>query len=254
MMNLALRDKGAIVTGGSKGIGRAVALGLAQEGVNVAICARGEEALRTTEAELQKHGVDVVALGCDVSEPAALAAFLETAHAQLGRVDILVNNASAFDLTDTEASWQASWETDVMAAVRAVWQVAPWMAAQGGGSIIHLSSIAGMEGGWAPAAAYAAGKAALVSHAKSQALALAAQKIRVNSIAPGSIEFAGGFFDQLKTGNRPFYDAVRASIAWGRYGTAEEVADVVLFLASARASWITGVCLRVDGGQYRANL
>jgi 3-oxoacyl-[acyl-carrier protein] reductase len=193
-------------------------------------------------------------VGCDVSEPEAFTAFLETAHAQLGRVDILVNNASAFDLTDTEESWQVSWDTDVMAPVRAVWQVAPWMAVQGGGSTIHIASIAGMEGGWAPAAAYAAGKAALISHAKSQALALAAQNIRVNSVAPGSIEFRGGFFSKLKEANRAFYDAVQASIAWGRYGAAEEVADAVLFLASERASWITGVCLRVDGGQYRANL
>jgi 3-oxoacyl-[acyl-carrier protein] reductase len=253
-MNLELRGKGAIVTGGSKGIGRAVALGLAQEGANVAICARGEEALRRTEAELQQHDVRVVAAICDVSEPETLEAFLQTAYAHLGRVDILVNNASAFDLTDTEESWQASWETDLMAPVRAVWQVAPWMATQGGGSIIHIASIAGMEGGWAPAAAYCAGKAALISHAKSQALALAAQNIRVNSIAPGSIEFPGGFFANLKEANRGFYDAVQASIAWGRYGTAEEVADAVLFLASERASWITGVCLRVDGGQYRANL
>ncbi len=109
-MNLELQGKGAIVTGGSTGIGRAVALSLAQEGVNVAICARGEAALRATEAELQKQGVHVVAAICDVSEPQALAVFLETAHAKLGRVDILVNNASAFDLTDTDESWQASWQ------------------------------------------------------------------------------------------------------------------------------------------------
>lgn len=253
-MNLELQGKSAIVTGGSKGIGRAVALGLAKEGVNVAICARGEAALRATEAELQKCDVRVIATVCDVSKPEGLAAFLENAYAELGRVDILVNNASAFDLTDTESSWQASWKTDVMPPVRAVWQVAPWMAAQGGGSIIHISSIAGMEGGWAPALAYGAGKAALISHAKAQALALAAQKIRVNTIAPGSIEFPGGFFDNLKTANRGFYDAVQSSIAWGRYGAAEEVADAVVFLASARASWITGICLRVDGGQVRANL
>jgi 3-oxoacyl-[acyl-carrier protein] reductase len=253
-MNLGLQGKGAIVTGGSKGIGRAIALGLAQEGANVAICARGEEALRRTEAELQKQDVRVMAARCDVSQPEALQTFLESAYAQLGRVDVLVNNASPFDLTDTEESWQATWNTDLMAPVRAVWQVAPWMAAQGGGSIIHISSIAGMEGGWAPAAAYCAGKAALISHAKSQALALASQKIRVNTIAPGSIEFPGGFFDNLKEANRAFYDAVRSSIAWGRYGTAEEVAAAVVFLASERASWITGVCLRVDGGQFRGNL
>jgi 3-oxoacyl-[acyl-carrier protein] reductase len=139
-----------------------------------------------------------------------------------------------------------------MAAVRGSWKVVPWMAA-GGGSIIHVSSIAGLEAtGFPPA--YGAAKAALVSHAKSLAIALAPQKIRVNAVAPGSIEFPGGLWAETKEGNPDFYNAILGTIPSGRMGTPEEVADVVTFLASERASWVTGVCLVVDGGQHKANM
>ena len=251
-MELGLRGKCAVLTGASKGIGRASALRLAEEGANVAICARGEPALREAEAELRSRGVKVHAAVCDVGNPEALDGFLEAARKSLGQVDILVNNASAFGFADDPAGWQSSLNVDLMAAVRATWKVVPWMTNARSGSIVHITSISGLEAGSPPA--YAAAKAALISHAKTLAVALAPEGIRVNAVAPGSIEFPGGAWDRVKQGNRAFYDQVFQTIPSGRMGKPEEVADVVAFLVSDRARWITGACLAVDGGQHKANL
>ncbi len=252
-MDLGLRGKAAVVTGGSRGIGRAIALRLADEGAGVAICARGEPALREVEAELRARSGAVYAAVCDVGRSEALDGFLDAARASLGQLDILVNNPSGFVFADSEDAWQASMNVDLMAAVRASWKVTPWMSGAGGGAIVHISSIAGLEAtGFPPA--YGAVKAALISHAKSLAVALAPQKIRVNAVAPGSIEFPGGVWDQAKQSDPEFYAAILETIPSGRMGTAEEVADVVAFLASGRASWVTGACIVVDGGQHKGNL
>ena len=251
-MDLGLLNKVVVITGGSRGIGRAAALGFAAEGAHVAICARGTEALQATARELGASGVKVHAQTADVAKPVELDAFLEAARAALGRIDVLVNNASGFGTSDDEKGWSASFEVDVMASVRASWKVAPWMKEQGGGVILHISSTSALEAGSPPA--YAAAKAALISHSKTLAVALAGAGIRVNTIAPGSIEFPGGMWEQIRHGNRPFYDAIRASIPWGRLGTAEEVANAIVFAASPRASWITGVVLSIDGGQHKGNL
>jgi 3-oxoacyl-[acyl-carrier protein] reductase len=252
-MDLGLRGKAAVVTGASRGIGRAIALRLAEEGAGVAICARGEPALREVETELRARSVPVHAAVCDVGVAEALDRFLDAARARLGKLDILVNNPSGISFTDDPAAWQATCNVDLMAAVRASWKVAPWMAAAGGGAIVHISSIAGLEAtGFPPS--YCAAKAALISHSKSLAVALAAHKIRVNAVAPGSIEFDGGLWQQAKRDNPDFYGAVLETIPWGRMGTPEEVADVVAFLVSERASWVTGDCIAVDGAQHKANL
>jgi 3-oxoacyl-[acyl-carrier protein] reductase len=252
-MDLGLRGKCAVVTGASRGIGRSIALRLAEEGASVAICARGEPALREAETELCGRAVPVYAAVCDVGIPEALDAFLDAAHARLGGVNILVNNPSGLGFGDDAATWQSTLNVDVMAAVRAGWKVTPWMAAGGGGAIVHISSIAGLEAlGFPPS--YGAAKAALVSHAKSLALALAPQKIRVNTVAPGSIEFPGGLWADAKQNNPDFYHAILKTIPWGRMGTPEEVADVVAFLVSDRASWVTGACIAVDGAQHKGNL
>jgi 3-oxoacyl-[acyl-carrier protein] reductase len=250
-MDLQLKGKTAVVTAASKGIGKAIALHLAGEGVDVAICARGEDALRSTEAELRQTGVKVYAQICDVGQADALERFLMQARQALGSIDLLVNNASGFGLSDDEDAWLASVNIDLLATARATRIVTPWMAASGGGSIVHISSVAALEAFGGPA--YSATKAALISHSKLMAVTLAAQKIRVNVVAPGSIEFPGGTWEGVKQRNRPFYDTVLGGIPWGRLGTPGEVADAVVFLLSPRASWITGACLVIDGGQHKGN-
>ena len=251
-MDLGLAGKGVIVTGASKGIGRSIALGFAEEGANLAICARGAEALGKTAEELRARGVTVHAETCDVSDPGALTAFLDSAKAALPSVDVLVNNTSGFGVTDDEGGWQAGFDIDLMASVRATWQVVPWLAEGGGGNVIHISSTSGLEAGSPPA--YAAVKAALMSHSKTLANQLAGQGIRVNCVAPGSIEFPGGMWETIAKVNEAMYEGIRSSIPFGRLGTPEEVANAVLFLASERASWISGVTLSVDGVQHKGNL
>src|SRR5262249_24145746 len=150
-----------------------------------------------------------------------------------------------------ENGWKLSFDVDVMGSVRACWKVVPWMSEQGGGSIIHISSTSGLEAGSPPS--YAAMKAAVISHSKTLAAPLPPQKTPVNVVAPGSIEFPGGVWEQIKKHNRGFYDSIQASIPWGRLGTDTEVANAVVFVASPRASWVTGVTLCVDGGQHKGN-
>jgi 3-oxoacyl-[acyl-carrier protein] reductase len=251
-LDFGLKGKGAIVTGASKGIGRSIALEFAQEGANVAICARGEEALAKTADELSAQGVKVHAQVCDVSDEESFAAFLDSSREALGGVTALVNNTSGFGVTDDEGGWAAGWSVDMMAAVRGTWRVSPWLAESGGGSITHISSTSGLEAGSPPA--YAAVKAALVSYSKTMAAQLAPKGIRVNCVAPGSIEFPGGMWQTIKKVNTPMYETIRESIPFGRLGTPEEVAAAVVFLASERASWISGVTLSVDGVQHKGNL
>ena len=176
-MDLGLKGKRVIVTGGSKGIGRATALTFAEEGADVAICARGADALEVTRKEIAALGVSTFAQSCDVGDPAALTGFLEAARAALGGVDILINNTSGFGLADDEERLGVpGLQVDLMGSVRATWAVVPWMEEAGGGAIVHISSTSGMEAGSPPA--YAAVKAALISHSKTLANQLAPSGIR----------------------------------------------------------------------------
>jgi 3-oxoacyl-[acyl-carrier protein] reductase len=246
-MDLGLAGKGVIVTGGSKGIGRSTALAFAREGAHVAICARGQEALDRTAGELRALGAKVHAATADLASKESLEAFLDGAKQALGSVHVLVNNASGFGITDNEDGWKKGLDVDVMATVRATWKCAPWIAEAGGGSVIHVSSISGMAPGLT--VPYGAVKALLLNHAVSLAKNLAKQKIRVNVVAPGAIEFPGGSWDAIKKMNPKMYESTVRRVPHGRLGTPEEVANAVVFLCSDAASWVTGQTLVVDGGQ-----
>jgi 3-oxoacyl-[acyl-carrier protein] reductase len=247
-MDLKIKDKRVVVAGGSRGIGRAIALAFAQEGAAVSICARGTEGVQDAETALKATGAKVHAATCDLGDGEAVRGYVEAAAKALGGIDILVNNASGFGRTDDEAGWAVSINVDLMGTVRATQTAIPHLQQAGGGAILHISSISGL----APSVRtppYGAVKAALIQLTLTQAAALAKDKIRVNCIAPGSIEFPGGVWDQAKTGNPKLYHGILAGIPFGRMGTAEEVATAAVFLCSAGASWVTGQTLAVDGGQ-----
>ena len=250
-MDLGLKNKGVIILGGSKGIGKSIALRFAEEGANVSICARGEEALKETENQLLERGSKVYSATCDIGNPQELHTFLQNSKEALGSVDILVHNASALALGPSLEDWKSSIDVDLMAAVNACDKVIPWMLEAGSGSILLISSISGLECDPAPNFGYAAAKAALIAYAKKLAVLYGDKGLRANAIAPGSIEFPGGVWAYMKETQPDMYNGVKRSIPAGRLGTPDEVADVAVFVASSRANWITGECISVDGAQHR---
>jgi 3-oxoacyl-[acyl-carrier protein] reductase len=247
-MTFDFSGKRVVVTGGSRGIGRAIALQFAGAGADVSICARGEAALHATGAEIAAHGRRAHAAVCDLADGDAIARYIEAAGAALGGVDVLVNNASGFGMGNDEAGWSAGLAVDVMAMVRASRAALPRLQASTGSSIVNISSISGFRPS-VRAPAYGAVKAAMMHYTSSHAAMLARTGVRVNCVAPGSIEFPGGHWEGLRLANDPLYPQVLAKIPFGRMGTPDEIAEVVLFLASPHARWITGQTIAVDGGQ-----
>jgi 3-oxoacyl-[acyl-carrier protein] reductase len=237
-----------VIAGGSRGIGRSMALAFAQAGAAVSVCARGADALEATRQELAALGGVAHAQPCDLADPAEIDGYIAAAASALGGIDVLVNNASGYGFDDTDEAWLAGFNVDLMAAVRASRAALPQLARSAHACILHTSSIAALRP--RPAGpSYAAMKAALSHYTQSQALALAPQRIRVNAIAPGSIEFPDGLWDRCRQEDPARYAAVLAKIPFGRYGTPQEIAEAALFLASPAARWITGQTLVVDGGQ-----
>lgn len=250
-MSFDFKGRRVVVAGGSRGIGRAIALNFAAAGADVSICARTAAALEDARAAIAAHGHRVHAASCDLADAGSIARYVPAAAEALGGIDVLVNNASGFGMSDDEAGWAACLSVDVMAMVRMSRAALPWLqqaGAAGGASIVHLSSISALRPS-VRSAPYAAAKAAMNSYTGSQAAMLCRQGIRVNGIAPGSVEFPGGLWEQRKTDNPVLYERTLKSIPFGRMGTPDEIAEVALFLASPHARWITGQVITVDGGQ-----
>ena len=248
-MQFDFTGKRVIVTGGSKGIGRSIALGFARGGAAVSICARGADALEAARAEIAASGALGHAMQCDLASADDIARYVPAAAEALGGVDILVNNASGFGSTDDEAGWAASVNVDLMATVRTSQAALPYIERAGaGGAIVNISSISGLRPS-VRTPPYGAVKAALFQYTSTQAAALARKGIRVNCIAPGSIEFPGGSWEKRRLSGDELYTRVLRNIPFGRLGTPEEVANVALFLCSPLASWVTAQTISVDGGQ-----
>ncbi|MFC0400900.1 SDR family NAD(P)-dependent oxidoreductase [Paraburkholderia rhizosphaerae] len=247
-MSFDFNGKRVVVAGGSRGIGRGIALAFAQAGAAVSVCARNADSLKTVDAELRAHGHLVHTASCDLAVGAQINAYIDAAGHALGGIDILVNNASGFGGGDTEAGWEAGINVDLMATVRAGHAALPFLRQSSSGAIVNITSIAALHPS-IRTASYAAVKAAVAHYTASHALALAPDRIRVNAVAPGSIEFPGGSWEQRKATDPKLYESILRSIPFGRLGTPDEIANVVLFLASPYAGWITGQMLVVDGGQ-----
>jgi 3-oxoacyl-[acyl-carrier protein] reductase len=257
-MDLALAGNVAIVTGSSRGLGLASATALAREGCRVTLCARTAGRLDEAAAEVGAACGDparVFAVQADVAAPEGVAALIERTVAQFGGLDILVNNvglARGGDLlATTEAEWQEAIDQTLMPAVRASKLAVPHMKQRGGGVILMIASIFGRETGGRMT--YNAVKAAEISLAKSLAQQLASDNIRVNSVAPGSILFPGGsWWKRQQADPDGIAEFVKRELPFGRFGRPEEVGDVVAFLASPRASWISGASITIDGCQSRS--
>ena len=259
-MDLGLAGKVAIVTGGSKGLGLASARALVAEGARVAICGRTRATLDQAAQDLATHGgaaEDVLAVQADVSREADLQRLVDETVTRWVGIDVLVNNVGlgkGGGLLDTpDDVWQQAFDQTLFPAIRASRLVVPHMRERGGGVILLIASIWGRESGGRMT--YNAVKAAEISLGKALAQQLASSNIRVNSIAPGSILFEGGSWHQRQQADPDgIAQFIASELPFGRFGRAEEVGDVVAFLASRRSSWISGACVTVDGCQSKSNI
>lgn len=249
-MDLGLKGLRALVTGGTRGIGRATAETFAREGADVAICARNAGALDDALKAYRLHGVRAEGQALDVSDKSALQAWVAAIAKAWGGIDIIVANVSALAVPPDEENWRKSYETDLMGAVRLVNASMPHLERSKAAAIVTISSVSGREIDFA-AGPYGTFKAALVHYTQGLAYQLAGKNIRANTVSPGNTFFEGGIWDQIKNGNPELYKTALGLNPTGRMGTPQEMANAVVFLASPAASFITGTNLVVDGALTR---
>jgi len=255
-MDLQLKGKTAVVTGASRGIGRAIAELFAEEGANVAICARNADQLAEAVAALKKKGVKAYGEAVDIADGPALKAFVDHSAERLGGLDALVSNASALVQGNAEDAWQAMFEIDMLGAVRTFEAARPHLekaaAAHGDAAFIITSSISAAEAD--SPSSYGAMKAALIHFAKGVARENAPKKVRCNVVSPGTVFFEGGVWGDVKANMPGFFEQMIKRNPTGRMATPEEVAAATVFLASPRSAFTTGINMVVDGGiSRRAN-
>ena len=253
-MDLQLKDKVVLITGGSRGIGRSIARRFAEEGAKLAICARNREGLDTALNELKELGAPAWGRAADISQPDDAKAFVEAAAAEYGGIDILINNVGGSSggtlENSTDEDWVRTFDLNLFHAVRSTRLALPHFRKRGGGSVVTIPSISGWKP--APGAQYGAAKAAEIFLAGALALQLAEDKVRVNTVCPGSILFPGGGWERFSRNNPEDYARFRTrEFPAQRLGSPEEIADVVVFVASPRAGWINGASIPVDGAQGR---
>jgi len=253
-MDLGIEGKLALITGGSRGLGRQSALALANEGVNVAICARGTDTLNATVKELTSTGVNAKGYSADMGDERAPSELFDKITNDMGQPDILVNNVGgSMGTSDVVASsiddFNMVINLNLWSALRLIKLVLPGMIERGWGRVINISSIYGREaGGTAP---YMTAKAAMIALSKHAALSSAKSGVTVNSVAPGSILFPGGTWEKFQQNNTPeaVQEFIDRNLPMGKFGWPEPIGATVAFLASKQADLITGACINVDGGQ-----
>ena len=249
-MDLGLVGKRFLVTGGTRGIGRAVVDGLLAEGAVVAYCARTPDAVAAAEAELRARGAHAVGTAVDVGDAAALTDWVEASAAALGGIDGVVANVSALAIPDDEANWRASFDVDLMGTVGLVQAALPHLRASGTGSIVTISSVSGREIDFA-AGPYGTMKAAIIHYTQGLAFNLAATGVRANTVSPGNTYFPGGVWPSIEENDPESFATALALNPTGRMATPQEVANAVVFLSSSAASFVTGTNLLVDGALTR---
>jgi 3-oxoacyl-[acyl-carrier protein] reductase len=245
-MDLKLKGRKAIITGGSKGIGRAIADLLAAEGCHVAICARNAAEVEGAVGALKQRGVSAFGQALNVRDKEALEGWVKASAERLGGLDIAVANVSALDMERTDNAWRNEFEVDMMHTVRTVEAALPFLEKSDAAAILVISSVSGLEFDFT-SPAYGTMKAALVHYASRMASTLAGKHIRVNTVSPGNTYFEGGIWQQIERNMPELFKTALAKNPWGRMATDQEVANAAVFLASPRASFITGVNLVVDG-------